>query len=235
MSDGDRYTSSSTPGLLSKLLRPLAKDFSNSGMTGTYDVFEVDDDLKRQVDLPPDREWNPEDAPFYGMLYHGMAFHLAAKDILRWHRAGRAFARKTMEKLMQLPQDLEEAPEPLNDDNVYALGDYAVHTEEEEEAPISSSDYSTGYPISLRQVISTKDSNYSRKRFITRAKNADGGEFDDMNMKAIGAMTLIGEFYACIHLLLWNYEIPTHAEAILWRISVCTNAVSWGLWRCHVQ
>jgi hypothetical protein len=201
-------------------------------------IHEVDPSLRRI--LPP-LAYRRET----GMTYNKMAISLSQKDLLRWNRAGLAYAREIRATLDSEHTLSRNAVRASTGQAADIVGDGGLgHVQATLTA--NTVDIRLKSPILLSPILRRQKEGgtmSSPSSFVLRASNLareivpesyphDKATHFDWRTR-ISFLAISGA-YAAVHLGLWNYEFPTEVESLLWKIASCTLAAPFGLFCAFV-
>ncbi|KIW27463.1 uncharacterized protein PV07_07197 [Cladophialophora immunda] len=178
------------------------------------DVVEVEPDLKilliqgaKTVRGDADSVRNFPDWRIRNRICHKMAISLSRKDMLRWQRAGVAYAQEISE--MDLTEGINLDPASIcRLRSLHGLVD--------------------GKRTDPMNTFVLRSPNLSSEAASDIFDIEDGGMFWSASL----SLGLVSGAYAAVHLALWNYGFPTGVEGLLWKISCCTLVAPFGILIC---
>lgn len=193
-------------------------------------IHEVNPELK-DVLLGPDTEQYT-----LRVLWHKLAVHLSHKDLLRWHRAGAAFAH-------ELEAGEAKSLNPNNESVTSVSGAVANSNGPGPIDPIENGPAADGKTSRLEPRLRSLLGNdlllrpfrILSRSFTIRSPNMDfqvadelltlsGDDATGTGLTAICSFLLVSGVYAGIHLALWKHDFPSETERLLWRIAGCALA-----------
>ena len=171
---------------------------------------------------------------------------LSQKELLRWQRAGRAFAQELSRDKVAGSTNYNSNGETSDPNRTTASPALTLHEHDLQDHPQKNGDphvyndlkrlhclaqTSTSVKVGGADIVHGMDSTY----FVTRSANIDmspipgligvDGRKGYAGIFGTSALFVISGAYAGIHLALWNYIFPTRIEGLLWKIACCTLCV----------
>jgi hypothetical protein len=199
-------------------------------------IHEIDSSLRSILPLREDEDHEDEER----LICNKMAISLSQKDLLRWNRAGLAYAweiRATQDPDHTLPRNAVNSSTGQAADIV------------EDGGLRHSQTTLRGRTVNARWTSSILQDIFARKpkgggfmcapnSFVLRATNEapeimpkpwnlDKETLLDART-GISFLAISGA-YAAVHLGLWNYEFPTEVESLLWKIASCALGAPFGV------
>lgn len=168
------------------------------------------------------------------MPFHAMTVWASERDLVRWRRAARAFARMLLNWKCPLgdsqPADTMETESDASPDGQSRS---AGTQQALDQSSIGGSGDSSSRKPRIRSLewVPWKRQRkfFQQQEFTLRARNMQF-EFWNRGIPYLIVIILIGSVYAGIHLTLWNYDFPTNSEKLLWRISCLALGVPLSIW-----